>query len=342
MAYAILGTPKPAFFDSSGDPLVSGTLEIQDPDVGSAKNAYPTADDADASTNGFTSVTLDSRGEPTSKQLWGRDGDDYKVIVKDSAAATIYTIDNIRMPGKSRRPAVTFGSSDTTPTIAESKTFITNASTSANISDFDNGEVGDTIYVRGNTVESGLADSAIMSLHNSGNFVLGDDDVICLHMFEDGVWSEVSRTITGKTIGKVGSDVTFGNTTLANVSGLSSIFLRATKYYAFTGFLKVISDGNTQDIKIALQTDDAFQEAYWSYYNVNSAGTLTADSDTATTAMTIDIVTGQVHGIHLSGAFLTNAVNAPTVNFQAAQGTDAGTTTLERGSWIKFEEIPFK
>jgi hypothetical protein len=99
MAFPILGTPKPAFFDSSGDPLVSGTVTVQDPDDSSAKASYPTAADADAGTNGTTSaITLDSRGEPSSTQLWGKEGEDYKIILKDSSGSTVYTIDNIVLP----------------------------------------------------------------------------------------------------------------------------------------------------------------------------------------------------------------------------------------------------
>lgn len=39
------------FFDSSGAPLASGTIEFRDPASNALINSYPTADDADASTN---------------------------------------------------------------------------------------------------------------------------------------------------------------------------------------------------------------------------------------------------------------------------------------------------
>ena len=153
MAYPILGTPKPAFFDSSGDPLASGTITTLNPSDDAVKASYPTADDANASTNGTSGdITLDSRGEPTSTQYWGKDNEDYKVVIKDSAGTTVYTIDDIRMPAANRRSAVTFASADATPTVAESSTFLTNASTAIAITDLDDGEVGDTVYIKGNTV----------------------------------------------------------------------------------------------------------------------------------------------------------------------------------------------
>jgi len=98
MSFPILGTPKPQFFDSSGSPLVSGTLSILDPADDTNKASYPTADLADAgSTPNSNPITLDSRGEPSSG-LFGRDGEDYKLVLKDSAGSTIWTVDDINVP----------------------------------------------------------------------------------------------------------------------------------------------------------------------------------------------------------------------------------------------------
>ena len=98
MSFPLLGTPKPQFFDSSGNLLVSGTLSILDPADDTNKASYPTYDDADAETNANSNpITLDSRGEPTSG-LWGRNSENYKVVLKDSSGATIWTQDDIWMP----------------------------------------------------------------------------------------------------------------------------------------------------------------------------------------------------------------------------------------------------
>ncbi len=101
MAFPILGTPKPQFFDSSGSPLASGTLEIVEPADDTNKATYPTYDDAEAATNANANpLTLDSRGEPSSG-LWGLDGEDYKITVKDSSGTTIWTTDDVFVPTQS-------------------------------------------------------------------------------------------------------------------------------------------------------------------------------------------------------------------------------------------------
>ncbi len=89
--------PSHQFFDSSGSPLVSGTLEFRDPTSNSLINSYPTADDADAQTNeNANPLTLDSRGGFTG--LYLEDGVKYKVILKDSAGDTVDTQDDVRCP----------------------------------------------------------------------------------------------------------------------------------------------------------------------------------------------------------------------------------------------------
>jgi hypothetical protein len=97
MPYPILGTPKPAFFDSSGAPLASGTLSVLDPATDLNKASYPTYDDAVAETNANTSpVVLDSRGEPAN-ELWGLEPEDYKLVLKDSTGNIIWTVDDVQI-----------------------------------------------------------------------------------------------------------------------------------------------------------------------------------------------------------------------------------------------------
>jgi len=98
MAFPLLGNPKEGFSDSSGSPLASGTLAVLDPADDTNKASYPTADDADAATNAnINPVVLNARGEaPTG--LFAVDGEDYKLVLKDVLGATIWTVDDIRMP----------------------------------------------------------------------------------------------------------------------------------------------------------------------------------------------------------------------------------------------------
>ena len=89
--------PSHQFFDSSGSPLVSGTLEFRDPTSNDLIKSYPTADDADAQTNeNANPLTLDSRGGFTG--LYLEDGVKYKIILKDSSGSTVDTQDDVRCP----------------------------------------------------------------------------------------------------------------------------------------------------------------------------------------------------------------------------------------------------
>jgi hypothetical protein len=192
MAYPILGSPKPAFFDSSGDPLASGTITTLNPSNDAVKASYPTADDANASTNGTSGdITLDSRGEPTSTQYWGKDNEDYKVVIKDSAGTTIYTMDDIRMPAANRRTMVQLSGDN--PSVAESNMFKMSATT---ITDFANGAVGDIIHVYGPASgASSITSSGTILTANGHDVRLVAGDSISFAMFVDQSWVEIGRSI---------------------------------------------------------------------------------------------------------------------------------------------------
>jgi hypothetical protein len=193
MAYPILGTPVPQFLDSNGDPYVSGTITTQDPTDDSVKASYPTAADADASTNGTSGdITLDAEGKPTGTQYWGRDSEDYKVIIKDSAGAVVDTMDNIRLPNPTRSGLVTFGAGDSTPSVANGSMFRVNAT--QDITFFDDGQVGDVIYVYGNGSGPIITAGASMILENTADIRMDSGTTATFGMFTDQVWWEISRT----------------------------------------------------------------------------------------------------------------------------------------------------
>jgi len=109
MSFPLLGSPKIQFFDSSGSPLTSGTLSVLDPADDTNKASYPTADDADAATNANVNpVVLDSRGEPPNG-LFGLDGEDYKLVLKDSDAVTIWTVDDVKLSNYLPASSITAG-----------------------------------------------------------------------------------------------------------------------------------------------------------------------------------------------------------------------------------------
>ena len=89
----ILGNPK--FQAIYNDAAVNGgTLYFYEPGTTTGKSAYPTIADAAAETNGFTSKLLDAQGQPTTTDMFVMNGS-YKLVLKDSAAATLWTVDNV-------------------------------------------------------------------------------------------------------------------------------------------------------------------------------------------------------------------------------------------------------
>lgn len=140
------------FFDSSGSPLASGTIEFRDPSTNDLINSYPTADDADAQTNANDNpLTLNGSGA-AANGLFLEDGVKYKVIIKDSGGTTIATHDDVRCPqytapltsqtrgpgvgslnikGGTVSPLVTVQAYTRTATVVESRTLAANASATA-------------------------------------------------------------------------------------------------------------------------------------------------------------------------------------------------------------------
>ena len=216
MAYAILGSPNPQFIDSSGAPYASGTVTTLDPaDGSSVKDCFPTATDADAGTNAVSGdITLDASGR-VSTGYWGKDGEDYKVVIKDVNAATILTMDNIKLPLKSRRALVTFTSADATPTVAEGNIFRLNDTT---ITDFDDGQVGDVIMVYGPiSGKIQITNGASILLQDGLDVRIGVADTILFAMFADQVWHEISRSMNNS--GTLFETVTATNVIAESESG---------------------------------------------------------------------------------------------------------------------------
>ena len=337
MAYPILGSPSPQFIDSSGSPYASGTISIQNPSDSAVKASYPTAADADASTNGTSAdVSLDARGVPD-QELWGKDNEDYKIIVKDSDAATVDTMDAIRMPGASRRSTVTFTSTDATPTIAESETFITAGTTA--ITDFDDGEVGDVIKILAAS-SIVITHGAPVSLRGEVSFSMVAGDTLTLAMFNDQVWEEIGRTYAKAFTKFKTADEGLTSSTLANDTHLIDWVLQPNTYYRFEGYLHVVADQASRDLEIDITTDNAFVEEMYTWVTQDAAGAA-IDGQAGTIPLTtaianIDIDGTDNVGIMLKGFVLTHATSACNVDIQFANQAGAGTTTVGKGSWASF------
>jgi hypothetical protein len=99
-----LANPKAQFFDSSGAPLASGTIEFRNPDDDTYIDTYPTADDADAGTNANANpLTLNSRGEAASG-IYLQDGVKYKITLREewpdelTPGTVVWTQDDVLCP----------------------------------------------------------------------------------------------------------------------------------------------------------------------------------------------------------------------------------------------------
>lgn len=85
----LLQNPRPQILDSNGDPLASGSIEFYEVGTTTPKNVYS---DVTLDTSIGADIALDASGRPsTDVYLDGA----YKMVVKDSADATVYTVAEI-------------------------------------------------------------------------------------------------------------------------------------------------------------------------------------------------------------------------------------------------------
>jgi hypothetical protein len=81
--------PKARFFDSNGDPLSGGLLYTYSAGTTTALATYTTRAGDVANAN---PVVLDGNGEA---DIWGASGSSYKLVLKNSAGVTQWTVDNV-------------------------------------------------------------------------------------------------------------------------------------------------------------------------------------------------------------------------------------------------------
>jgi len=200
--------------------------------------------------------------------------------------------------------------------------------------------VGQTIKILAASVIT-ITDSTNVRLRGSSNFDMVAGDSLTLHMFNDQFWEETARSTT-RDNAKASTNATSRDTTatLADDTYLINYLLDAATIYAVEGFLFASSASSTPDIKFALSTDNAFQNAVWSWTNVNTATTISGDTSDPTSAVLCALVAGLNHGVSINGFVSTHATLASNVDFQWAQNTsDATATTLGGGSWLKFTKM---
>lgn len=89
--YSLPWGPRPQFVDANGVPMSSGTLTFYAAGSTTPQNTYT---DSTGGTPNANPITLNSRGE-TPNEVWLTGGSSYKMVLKDSAGATVWTVDNI-------------------------------------------------------------------------------------------------------------------------------------------------------------------------------------------------------------------------------------------------------
>lgn len=439
MAFPILGTPQPEFSAAGGNPFASGTLSVLVPADDTNKKYYPTASDADADTNSATGdITLNSRGA-ISNALFGVDDETYKLVLKDSTGATIWTETDIRLPtrlptlygktaqtltdaggvtitesttfivtttasaltlvdgvenqekfivmktdagaatltptnlsngttiifddvgdsahlvfvdgswnmvsgsatitGHNAATAVTFTSTDATPTIADSRLFITAGTTA--ITDFDDGVVGDIISIKANS-SIAITDNSNINLAGGNTWNMQSGDILVLEMFTDQLWDQVGRsTAVATTKFKIADETATNDSTLSDDTHLLNWILEPNTFYKLSGFLKVNTGASaTPDIKFLFTSNNTLVEAWMNVHSIREGAAATQDSGIMTTAISQALTASEVHGITFSGMVLTHATSQCNVDFQWAQNTsDATGTVVERGSWMAFVPV---
>jgi len=129
--------PKTQFLDASGAPLVGGKVFTYAAGTTTPLATYTTSGGTTPNAN---PVILNARGEA---DIWYSNGVSYKVVLKDSADATIWTVDNIVIPGSM-------------------------ASQNANAVNITGGTIGSGVTFNGNTTGTASNVTGVVAVVNGG------------------------------------------------------------------------------------------------------------------------------------------------------------------------------
>jgi len=129
--------PKAQFFDANGAPLAGGKVYTYAAGTTTPLATYTTAAAGTPNTN---PVILNARGEA---DIWYANGVSYKVVLKDSSDATIWTVDNIAQTG-------------------------TMATQNANAVNITGGTIGSGVTFNGNTSGTASNVTGVVAVANGG------------------------------------------------------------------------------------------------------------------------------------------------------------------------------
>ncbi len=191
---------------------------------------------ADAATDGFLYVPTTTAGAPTGTPTTNSG---MAPVVIDDTNDKIY----IYSSGAWVTPAdagvgettVTFGSGDATPSVLSSGTFKTAGTTT--ITDFDDGVVGQTIYILA-TASITIAKTAAINLQKQGagllNFNMIAGDSIKFKMYNTGVWEEVSRSHINSAYGIDSVEISSGTRVITAAETGRTFFINNATGFSHT------------------------------------------------------------------------------------------------------------
>lgn len=328
MAYVPLVNLVPQFFDNLGDPLVGGTLSAYVAGTSTPTNMFSD----NTGTVAGTSVTLDSRGEPTTiKLIWLNTAVNYKFILKDGSNTTIWTIDNIvpdSLADGSVSTAKLANGSVTTAKLAD------NAVTTVKIADSNvtTAKIADsnvtTAKIADNAVTNvKVADSAIDTAELADGAVetakLNDGAVTTIKIADSNVTTAkiADANVTPAKLSQpitIGTAVTLTNQTSIDFTNIPSWVKKIT--FCFS----LVSTNGTSPLIVQLGDSGGFETTGYSCVNTVTSGS--SSSITFSTGFGVSISTAYTAATYLySGQIRISLVDSST-NTWVASGMAAETS----------------
>ena len=152
----------------------------------------------------------------------------------------------------------------------------------------------------------------------------------------------VTESVSSNAVTKFKTEDTVRTTdaTLSNDPHLTEWQLESDTHYKITAYLKVnVASSTVPDIRIRMLTSNAYQEGFW-HYIATDASTTVHDHIQLTDTSIIQMATGAVTGIVISGMIRSNVDSGGITDFQWSQNSSSGfATTIERGSWMTIEKL---
>ena len=241
----------------------------------------------------------------------------------------------------------TFTDQDATPSVltsAQNKLFKTGNTVATTITDFDDGYVGQEIWVvigdSNTTIDftsSGLKGNGGADWSPSSG-----DHMSCVYDGTDWYCSIVSESVTpySSQIKYLTSDASYtSDTTLADLAGMTGFSIEAGALYAMRGYLKVQAPV-TFLFKIRFDCDNTPQSSHVVADVTDSGANQVGDVGLFDADINTPAGGAQDQGCNLSGFVEGHASSAISMDVQGAQASSNGSATIFRkGSWVELIKI---